>query len=237
MFARQSNKVSEKQPAAPIVQQESAPSIKNWTGASPDEVAKAFTEATTHEERLKWVRHPEKVEALMAEFYTNGAGAAEKIKKVVRADVANTSSDLYIRFSVIMQNAPNRTLSVLINEGFAKVDFKSYARFGSASWDDLLSGSATEAAEVRVMVEPTSYYNFGFADERAWYGLIATSPDLQDPVYLYVSQQDRSVKSLRSLVPGKARPMTLGIRSSGESHLQRQFEVTRVIRGSWIVNE
>ena len=211
--------------------------IQKWTGGLPLEVANHFVQAQTHKERLQWVRNPAQMEDLMNEFYGNGPGAHEKVRSVVETGVTGTGTESFEQFSVVMTDESTRTLYVLVNEGEAKVDFKSYARYGSASWDALLSGKVSQASEVRVSVKSGNYYNLNFAEENDWQCFIATSPDLPDPIYFYMARSNAETDSLSQRAAMNPVEMTMAIRALGDSYRARQFEITRLIQGSWVTNE
>jgi len=43
---------------------------------------------------------------------------------------------------------------------------------------------------MRVFLMRVNYYNYEFADERQWLCLIATSPELENPIYLYARRDN-----------------------------------------------
>ena len=227
-----------KHPDASVVQAQSqSATIQQWTGGLPLEVANHFVQAQTQKERLKWVRNPEQMEDLMNEFYGNGPGAHEKVRSVVETGISGLGTEAYEQFSAVMTDESTRMLCVVVNEGEAKVDFKSYARYGSASWDALLSGKKSQASEVRVYVKPGNYYNLNFADENDWQCFIATSPDLPDPIYFYMARSNAETDSLTQRAAMDPVEVTVAIRALGDSYRARQFEITRLIQGSWVTNQ
>ena len=119
-----------------------------------------------------------------------------------------------------------------------RVDWDSYARFCSASWDRLLSGKA-ESAEVRVFVSPGDYHNFPFDDPQLWTCFRLMSPDLpeREDVFAYVkagSVREREMKAVILSTPDYRQHMTLTIESHTAAGGKRLFEITRVLAVGWV---
>ena len=127
---------------------------------------------------------------------------------------------------------------VVIGEGGAKVDFKCYARYSSASWPDLLSGKELAADEVRVTLEKGDYYNFGFSDDKKYHAYLASTPDLEDPIHLYAEVGSKTDLIMANMV--NTLPMyraVLSIKSVENSHMKRQFQVVKVRSNSWLMTD
>ncbi|OYV06110.1 MAG: hypothetical protein CFE26_08040, partial [Verrucomicrobiales bacterium VVV1] len=105
---------------------------------------------------------------------------------------------------------------------------------GSETWPDLLGGKASEAQEVRVFINTGSSYLRGFSDDQVWSSYIATSPDLQDPVYLYAKRDSETGKELAMTIGESPVRATLAIRAEGTSTSHRQFEITKFHAAGWL---
>lgn len=198
-------------------------------------VAENFTRATSQAERLKWVRQPAEVAPAMAEFFSTGAGAHEVVAKLEAMPPVDTDTLSYLRYGVTMAAGPPRLLCVVATADGAKVDFRAYARHGSVPWAALLAGQAQEAGEMRVSLKKGNYYNFGFQHEVRWQHFTATSPDLEDPVALYIARSDPAFKLLEQLDSKRPVRATVALRTLGDSHLHRQFEITRFLGAGWVL--
>lgn len=204
-------------------------------GLSSRTVTDNFTRATTQAERLKWVRQPEAVAAVMEEFFSSGKGAGEVIAKIDGIAPGTTGDLAYERFAATMVDGTRRLLCLVPTAGGVRVDFKAYARHGSVAWSDLLDGQAKEAAEMRVFLEKGDYYNFGFKHEVRWQCLTVTSPDLDVPVWLYLARTDPALKVLEAVNSRQPVRVTVAVRTVGDSHLRRQFEIVDLHAADWVV--
>lgn len=214
----------------------SAVSAKDWKGALPIEAAEGFTRAATVEERLKWVRDPERVEPLARAFFSTGPGARETVSELVPM-VAVQRGDLhYERYRADLVGGRNRLVCVVLTDKGGKVDFESYARHGSVPWDDLLSGRVAAADEVRLFVSRGEYYNFGFSDDGQWSNFVARTPDLDVDLQVYALRGSPEETTLNQLTANGPAPVTLAVRSVDQSHKRNQLEVTRVLAPAWVVD-
>ncbi len=207
--------------------------VEEWQGLLPAEVAKRFIDATTIEERLKWVRDPKEVEPLMREFYQSGPGAAEKVLGVKNNGQAITEEFLIHRSTVQLEGEKRRTLSLPLINNRALVDFKCYARYCSASWPDLLEGKKSGAEEARVSLKLDSGYMGEFADEKKWISFLALTPDWEHPLYFYVERESIPGKKLEKINKSGWYPVSIAIRSLNNSHEKKQFEITHCHALDW----
>ena len=209
---------------------------EDWKGALPIEVAEKFTQAQTVAERLVFVRDPQRVRPALEEFFREGPGAGEKVAVLIPLGLIQTTQFTFQRFEAKMKDGSSRLLCVvLIAEKGAKVDFESYARHGSESWADLLSGKALESEVVRVFVKAENYYNHGFADEGKWRHFAATTPDVNMPLDFYVARGSEADEHLVGIASRRQMRATLAIRSVAGSFENRQFEVTKVLGPGWVI--
>lgn len=206
----------------------------DWQGPLPGEVARRFIFATTHAERMKYLRNPEQNAGLMKAFFDEGSGAEEKVVGVKYLGLFYFESLAIEGFQVEVENGKIRLLGVALTPKGGVVDFRSYARYGSESWSDLLDGTVKEAAEVRVHLNPAFDYFGRYSNDRNWINYIASSPDLEYPLYFY-AKRDSPVGRKLALIKNAGQRVTLSIRTEGDSNLHRQFEITKILSFNWML--
>ena len=212
--------------------QASAP-LEKWQGPIPSVIAERFIEAKTQEERLELVRNPAEVGPAMEAFFKKGPGATEQIKGFFPL-ARGASGDLsFEKYKVEFASSPPRLLSVTIDPRGSKVDFECYARLGSVGWDEVLSGKAKEAAEVRVILQAGCYYLHSFKDEQKWLHFTATSSDLPETLDFYLDRENPAVRDLQDSGGGSF-PATLSIRAVNGSEKHHQYEITAVKALEWV---
>lgn len=205
-----------------------------WQGPLPAQVAENFTLATTHEQRLKWVRDPERVSAMMMAFFAEGAGAKEKILGITPMGSATSGKFTLVRFQTRLDNERQRLLAVVLTDEGAKVDFECYARHGSVTWPDLLTGVAKEASEVRVFLARGTFYLHEFADEKQWNCFRVTTPDSEAPMHVYAARGSATDTALSELSVDRDLRVTLALRAVGDSFQNGQFEITQLVTAGWV---
>ena len=217
----------------PVPPEEPAAAV--WQGPRPIEVAAAFTAATTHAERLQWVCKPDAVAGILEEFFTRGPGHTEAVTDLVPLSIPANEGRAQARFKVTMADGSFRRLEVPYElDGRAKVDFKSYSRYCSTPWDALLDGSCATAPEMRVKLKLNAYYNRDFSDEKTWLSLIATSPDLEEPLYLYARLDNPELREFLRNVPRRETGYTISIQNTPDGWRHRQFILSQVLRSGWL---
>ncbi len=207
-----------------------------WQGPHPAEVAEKFTTATTHSERLKWVRQPEVVGPAMEAFFREGPGGTEKVTSTVPLTSGGGGEVLYEHYLVRFEQGEARLLCVSVDPKGAKIDFEAYARRCSESWADLLSGAVAAADEVRVILRPGGFFLHRFSDEQKWRHFKASTPELPDSLDFYAERGGPVAREL-ALLGDTISQMTVSIRAVEDSAKFRQFEITAIKATGWVEPE
>lgn len=233
------------EPVPPLVKP-SAPELPpalegpiRWNGPPPDDVARNFLEARTEEERLGLVRHPKAVRDLMRYFYAKGPGRDEKPVSLNPMDEVFSGEKIVRRYAMTMEDGSTRLVSIPFTEdGKALVDFKVYSRYCSHPWSEVLAGKVPSAPEMRVFLSGGAYYNHAFADESRWMSFVASSPDLDGPIYLYADRTGPDAsEDLKQWSADSGTPpvrCVVALESLGDGHLKRQFILKKLIRVGWL---
>jgi hypothetical protein len=205
-------------------------------GLQPEQIADKFLAANTPQERLRWVRRPTAVADLMERFYQDGPGSAEKVADFKKMPPGGADDQAFERFTVTMTDGSKRLLCVPFDESGSSlgVDYKSYARHCNVPWSAVLDGTATKADEMRVFLQRGNYYNYAFTDERQWLCLIATSPELENPIHLYARTNNPDLLLFLQHPPQHPQRYTIAIENIGQGHLTRQWQLTQVITTGWV---
>ena len=74
-----------------------------------------------------------------------------------------------------------------------------------------------------------------FADERQWLCLIATSPELENPIHLYARKNNPDLLVFLQHPPQHPQRYTIALENTGQGHLNRQWQLTRVLTTGWVV--
>ncbi len=199
-------------------------------------VARAFLKEADPVKRLKWVRNAEEVKARLAEYPEEARVGVGEIQRVLghQGDGANPVT----AFVVAFPSGNVRLMEVLGTPDGPRVDWDAYARYGTASWEDLLSGKA-EQGVVRVFCEPSSERPEPFGDQGRWTGFRLSSPDLPQAALGFAevgSARERMMKQVILGTPNYRQRFVLEIvRREGKE--EPLFEITRCMAVGWILGE
>ncbi|MGJ8678185.1 MAG: hypothetical protein ACSHX0_11755 [Akkermansiaceae bacterium] len=221
-------------PAETVSYEEEREPLK-WLGASPSKIAEQFLQASSHKERLALISNPERDGEQMREFFESGPGSREKFLDLISINLISDEGVFYQPFSVRFTDASKRTLAVVHTKSGGRVDYRSYARYCTESWSDVLSGVVTEVSEARVFIKPSIHYIRNYSDDEKWAAFSVSSPDFEGSIQLYVEKYSRADAQLGHAWINGIKRVTLSFRSVNEGFKHGQFEVTDVLKLGWVV--
>lgn len=199
-------------------------------------VARAFLAESDPENRLQWVRFAGDVKTRLPEYPDEARSAAGEIEQVLghQSDGGRTVTGIVVAFP-----AGNvRLLEVVATPDGPRVDWDAYARYGTASWEDLLSGKARRAV-VRVFCEPSTERPEPFEDQGKWTCFRLSSPDLPQAAlgFAQVGQaREAMMKRVVLGTPNFRQRFTLEVvRHEGKD--EPSFEITRCLAVGWMLGE
>jgi hypothetical protein len=119
-------------------------------------------------------------------------------------------------------------------QGNWKIDFDSFARTVTPSWEELLEKSAPKAV-VRVIIGNDSYYNGPFSDDKQWicYGMVSLDTDQLMLGYCKIGSPQAAALEWIFTNGGRANRVTLEI-ARVEGGASKQFEIVKVVAQDWV---
>lgn len=198
------------------------------------EVAQAFLEAGSEQERFALVRDPERALAKLPAFAEEVRTYPIEHGKVGRMGAASASGDLrFERFVVPMADGRMRLLCIAATPRGLMVDYEAFARYGTATWQGLLEGKAGD--EVRLFVRPSFYFDHEFSDDKRWTAFELGSPDWPDSLTGYAVTGSVTAQLLTEIISKNPQQrVTLKLRPEGESHHDRQLRIEKVLASGWV---
>jgi hypothetical protein len=185
------------------------------------QVARAFLDAQSEEERLKWTRNPERAKALLGSFPEEIQGYPIAHQSLQRMGVASASGNLFFeRFAVTMPDGGRRLICVAKTPEGPLVDYEAFARYGTADWKSLLAGESGE--EIRLVAKPSFYFQHRFADENR--SLVGYAPK--------GTVTEDLLREITSKAPKQR--VTLRLSPLADSHEQKQVVIEKVLASGWV---
>jgi hypothetical protein len=199
-------------------------------------VARAFLAEADPAKRLQWVRNAEEVKSRLAEYPDEARTGMGEIESVVghRVDDQRPVSAFVVEF-------PSGNLRLLEVVGTAegpRVDWDAYARYGTADWSGLWSGTAGRAL-VRVFCEPATERPEPFEDQARWTCFRMSSPDMPQAALGFAAAGTVREEMMKRVVlgtPNYRQRFTLEIvRHDGKD--EPLFEISRCLAVGWILDD
>lgn len=201
-------------------------------------VAQSFFQAATWEERLKWVRQPEAVRAMMAAYYQNYPDgpvndAALSLAMPLR-NVVNLS------FEIPSLNRQH-FLCVLQTKGRYLVDWESSSLYQEDQLNRLRASRSTEPTRIAVTVRKSAemdYFNYAFSDASKWECYQLGYPGLNLSLFGYAvkdSSDAISLNAMLGIIDHQA--AVLEVRFPPGAPTDNQVEIISVLRGEWVPSD
>lgn len=210
------------------------------TGITPAEAAENFTQSTDPDQRLHWTRNITETSAHLS-AYPEQALHHVPIKLIPGHYVAYNGIPIET-YVALFPGGNKRTINVLYTDQGWKVDWDSYARYSSTTWQDLQQGK-TKRAFMRAILHPSHIYPAPFRDENTWQCYAITSPDMDNNakyIYGFVKKNTPTGKLLAKSFNSNSvthQPFTFTIQSIDNSHLRGYFHITRIHALGWVLGE
>jgi predicted RNA-binding Zn-ribbon protein involved in translation (DUF1610 family) len=205
-----------------------------------------FSLLSTVNQRLKYVRHPNASLSRMKKYYA----AVPNNIVFPPLDVRSYQDEVIdgIRFarmtSIVEPGKRQREFFFELSEGGGLLlDWESATGYCDTDVMEYSSGTTTGPVQMRVMVKPSDYYAFEFADADAFDCYEITDLISSIRIYGYVESVSANGEALRGLHPGERQEQkgfvycTLVLRASkgADSRGARQVRIDKMVKNNWLL--
>ena len=194
-----------------------------------DELARQFVAATTVDEALPLIRPWEGAREALIAYYE----VREPIDPLAPLNAMPPEIEgemAYQVFGLLLPDGSGRLIPVVDGGDRLMVDFKAFVQWSSAPIECLLDGTTAEIEEVRVILRPSTYYNFTFADSeryRAYEASMGRDHEFQLVMYAQRGMEDAE-RIERAVERLGMHSVTVALRSVDGSHRGRQLLITKL---------
>jgi hypothetical protein len=198
-------------------------------------IAKEFLNATTVEQLLPMVIHPDLTESRMRRMHPDG-----KIEKV-GLSLFNSSGEVKPAGSawVAMVRTgfyEEKPMAFVKTTDGLKIDWESWVGWSEMSLEEFVAAQPSESQTFRVKVSDVDYYNFGFKDDEKWKSYRLVSPDGEQSVYGYVERESILDSKLRPDPSTKERGrLTLVLKFPKEEESRNQVIIEEMAADGWVL--
>lgn len=156
-----------------------------------------YCSATTIEERLPFIRHPERVRPLMEDYYRNRPFENLPGAKLVEQFPIPIENASFSVLTVVGENSEREIHLAEISDDFqVKIDWESAVCYQSVAISDLVEERPTEPFDIRVFAVPDNLYAYDFRDSEVYECLKLTFRDSEDYFFGYVEKGSPTFQKL-----------------------------------------
>lgn len=201
--------------------------------AEAEPLAQKFLAATSVDELLPLVRHPEVTSLRMAEYYLDGRVAAPGLSRFNPNQQVSMLGKLR-SIMVITKAYDAKPLVVTETPGAMKVDWEAWVGWSEMTWEEFRKARPTTGQVFRVTLSPVDYYNFAFSDDQRWQSYRLESPDHEHSIYGYVEKGSTLDQQLRPNADVKSLPLMLALKFPEDATANDQVEIDRFVTEGWV---
>ena len=205
-----------------------------------EETVKAFLNAGTVEERLRYSRNPEQVRPLMENFYEGGEIDAEGFEALNESEILYQDTFL----TGLVQTADFLTSPIVVarkGEGENStylVDWESWVGYCDVSAEEMRRKKPTSPIKMRVLISPENYYNYGFSDDQEWQSYRLILRNSEHTFLAYAKRNSEVIGKLTDIKDAyQGAPYVIEVVYPPNGKAEDQVEIVKVIGDGWIFSE
>lgn len=133
-----------------------------------EELLTNFLAADTIEERLKYVRHPDRIKPLMEDFYQKNELRSYEFETVRSYQSVSLSLRSFIALDVM--TAGKSSVPILVEDGEEgmQVDWESFVCYNPMTPEEMIEERPTEPVTLRVYATVDNFFAYDFSEESEW---------------------------------------------------------------------
>ena len=202
-----------------------------------------YYSASQISEKLKYVRHPQRVRALMEEYYKQHSIVTDEFHQFEKYGALEIEKVPFVYARVQMKSGVSKDvlLEQMADESF-KLDWETEVHYQPISWDAFIRQRPSKPHVMRVAVKPDSFYVYGFRDSSKYdcYQLTAMNSDRYvfgyvvkgSELSIQLRQFFMRVKNLSKISP---EPMMLELRFPEASAQGDCVHIDRLVAPRWFL--
>ena len=202
-----------------------------------ENAVKGFMTSGSIQNRLSFVRDPERVKPLMEKYYGNEEFEPEGFEELKRGKIRYRGN--FFTSSVRIGDFSSGPISVERFEdgdNFSyRVDWESWVGYCEMSADDLIRVKPTEPKLVRIILRQDSYYNYEYSDDRVWAAYRLGFRDSDRALLAYARRNSQEGEILAELFRDSEEFLyMLKIRYPENARSSDQVEIVELLEQGWI---
>ena len=200
-------------------------------------IVRGFLQAKSIEERLPFVRDPERVEPIMRDYYSRSGSEQEWPEGKVLLRAKSEDQDRYfIRLAIDFGSIGSRFFAVEQTEDSLRLDWETAVGYQQMPLAEFKQKRPTAPVEFRAKLKPSSYYNFEFRDPDLYYAVEMTYPGRPDfKLFGYIDRtRDWAPALIERLEKNEAPSAIVAVQyPTGQLQRELQVEIISLISETW----
>ena len=231
---RQTKKIEEGEAAVQTVDE-----YKKFDNDKLEEAIKNFVSAGSLAELKKYIRDAERVGPLIDRYYEKvdfEVAGFESLNKLKVSFSGNLLTTLVTTADFLSSPIAVERVEEGEEENYY-VDWESWVGYCDYTPEEMREKKPSKPFLMRVMIEPSSYYNYEFSDDRKWRSL---GLELKDSIYSflgYVERDSEQDKKLRVMMKNAQMvPCLIKVAYPAGSRAKDQVEILEIMSGGWVIS-
>lgn len=195
-----------------------------------DTAVRSYMQASTIDEKLRYVRQPEAMKARMESYYSRYPLKAEKVGVVTDYKPLALENTLF--WSVVASVEVTRGEGLLVeqlSDNEVKIDWESHVNYQPMAWDQYATEQPTKAMAFRVTVEPTIRYLAEFSDEARWVCYQLQAKNSEAFLYGYVQRNSQEHALIQQRISNGGTNMILRLQFAKAMKAKNSLVINKVI--------
>ena len=199
---------------------------------------KGYFSADQIEQKLSYVRQPERVRPLMEKYYQDHPLEAREFRQFEKYSAIDIERVPFVYAKVRLQNGESHdVLLEQMDDGSFRLDWESHVHYQPISWDEFVRQRPAEPMVMRVAIKPDSFYAYQFRDNQKYdcYQLRAQNSD--EYIFGYVVKGSELSIQLRQFFMRARRvsePMILQLRFPQGGTSTNCVYIDRLVAPRWV---
>ncbi|MBT8035968.1 MAG: hypothetical protein KJO21_00355 [Verrucomicrobiae bacterium] len=148
--------------------------------------------ATSVEEKLPYVRHPDRVKPMMQAFYKGKEMTPKSFRGFERIRSIGLENQSFVYGQVdLLDGGKYRILLEQLDDGTFRVDWESDVCYLPVAWNEYLEKSPPAPVVMRVFIKRDNFYAYEFRDEDRFDCYQLTTRDSDDHLFGFVEKDSR----------------------------------------------
>jgi len=202
---------------------------------------RGYLNAESVQEKLQWVRHPDRVAPLMTQHYRENELENRKFKAVKNLRSVTAWSKSFVLIVAELESGDSQFLALEHGEDDSfKIDWETEVCYQPMAWKDFAKKNTTATVDMRVLARPSNHYNSEFSEDKDYVCFRMVSRDSKVPVYGYAKKNSRVWHDLRLFFTGKRQssadgePLILRLRIPEKGFAKNGVIIDRFLSDRWL---